>query len=58
MHYLYATETQAIELKRVASARALTDVAIKPPFMGKVVVWCGSEETRNVLAEVLGVSIL
>ena len=53
MHCLYAAERQVAELKRVIEAENLADVTLAPAFLGKVVVWCQSERSHDVLADVL-----
>ncbi len=54
MHCLYAAARQVADLERVIADKALTDVTIKPPFMGRAVVWCGSTRSRDALELVLG----
>ena len=53
MHCLYAAERQVPDLKRVISDEKLSDVTLRPAFLGRVVVWCGSERSHSVLADVL-----
>ena len=49
MHYLYTVARQVPELQRVIEAEHLDDVSIRPAFLGRVVVWCGSEASRDRL---------
>ena len=53
MHYLYAAERQMGDVKRMVADHELSDVKIAPMFLGKSVVWCGSDASRAVLAQVL-----
>lgn len=53
MHYLYATGKHVGKIEKVVAEQALTDVKVTPPFLGKAVIWCGSNESRAVLAAVL-----
>ena len=53
MHCLYAAGRQVAEVQRLVADQALTDVTIKPPFLGKAVVWCGSERSRDLVAAAL-----
>lgn len=50
MHCLYAIGEQVAEIDRLAAEQGLADVTIKPPFLGKAVVWCGSERSRAIVA--------
>ena len=53
MHYLYAGEKQLTALREAVKNQGLVDVEVKQPFMGRVVVWCGSDHSREVLAAVI-----
>ena len=55
MHCLYAAGRQVAELERVIAEKGLDDVTLKPPFMGRVVVWCGSDRSRDALSAVLNI---
>ena len=55
MHCLYAAGRQITDLERVIIKEGLKDVTMKPPFMGRVVVWCGSTRSRDLLDGVLNV---
>ena len=50
MHCLYVAGRQVAEVEQLVVDEALTDVTIKPPFLGKAVVWCGSERSRDLVA--------
>lgn len=51
MHYLYARSPQVEAVKAAVRKTVLSDVTVAPPFMGKAVVWCGSDASRDRLLE-------
>ena len=53
MHYLYAPRGHVAQIEEVVAEQALTDVKVTPPFLGKAVIWCGSNESRALLVAVL-----
>ena len=53
MHYLYAAGRHVAQVEKVVAEQALTDVKVTPPFLGKAVIWCGSNQSRAVLAAIL-----
>ena len=56
MHCLYATVGQLPALKKAVADRGITDVTFKPPFLGRVVIWCGSEASCRTLIDDAGAS--
>ena len=55
MHCLYAAQRQVTKLEEIIVEEGLDDVTIKAPFMGRVVVWCGSDHSQTLLEGVLNV---
>lgn len=51
MHYLYATSRQFEAVEAALEEAGLEDVTVSAPFMGKAVVWCGSDASRDALLE-------